>query len=146
MKARKTGFSLVEAMIAAGIVAIGLTAAATLVGALMAKEEVNSISLRAANLQEQAVMLYRLGLSPGRIREILPDPCTDSATPAPGTYGLTFGAPSSVSCSASDGSDFRVTSTTCTLTYPITGPDGSVLSYRENSVTIAQPSTVWPVP
>lgn len=66
---KRNGFSLVEAMIAAGIVAIGLTAAASLVGALMAKEEINSISLRAANLQEQAVMLYRLGLSPTRIRE-----------------------------------------------------------------------------
>ncbi|MGA1530950.1 MAG: type IV pilus modification PilV family protein [Kiritimatiellia bacterium] len=143
---KRNGFSLVEAMIAAGIVAIGLTAAASLVGALMAKEEINSISLRAANLQEQAVMLYRLGLSPTRIREILPETCTDTATPAAGTYGLTFGAPTAVSCTASDGSTFTVTDATCTLTYPITAPDGSVLSYRPNSVNIVMPATVWPVP
>ncbi len=143
---KKKGFSLVEAMIAAGIVAIGLTAAASLVGALMAKEEINSISLRAANLQEQAVTLYRLGLPPARIREILPDTVTDTTTPAAGTYGLSFGSPSTVSCTASDGSNFTVTDVTCTLTYPITAPDGSVLSYRSESVSIVTPATVWPVP
>jgi type II secretory pathway pseudopilin PulG len=143
---RKSGFSLVEAMIAAGIVAVGLTAAASLVGALMAREEVNSISLRAANLQEQAVVLYRLGLSPAKIREIMPETCTDSASPAAGTYGLSFGSPSVSTLSASDGSSFQVRSTTCTLTYPITSPDGTVLSYRPNTVTIVQPSTIWPVP
>jgi prepilin-type N-terminal cleavage/methylation domain-containing protein len=143
---RTKGFSLVEAMIAAAVVAIGLTAAASLVGALMAKEEVNAISLRAANLQEQAVMLHRLGLPPARIREILPENCSETSTPAAGAFGLTFGAAAPLACTASDGSAFGVTATACTLTYPVTGPDGSVLSYRSNSVTIVQPSTVWPVP
>ncbi|MBJ7326753.1 MAG: type II secretion system protein, partial [Chthoniobacterales bacterium] len=100
---KKNGFSLVEALIAAGIVAIGLTAAASLVGALMAKEELNSVSLRAANLHEQAIVLYRLGLSPARIREILPETCTESGAPVAGTFGLTFGATSAVACTASDG-------------------------------------------
>ena len=140
------GFSLVEAMIAAAIVGIGLTAAASLVGALMAKEEVNTISLRAANLHEQAVMLHRLGLPPARIREILPESCSETPAPAAGAFGLTFGTPSTVACTASDGSAFAVTATPSTMVYPITGPDGSVLSYRSNSVTIIQPSTVWPVP
>jgi type II secretory pathway pseudopilin PulG len=143
---RTKAFSLVEAMIAAGIVAIGLTAAASLVGALIAKEEINSTSLRAANLQEQAVMLYRLGLDPARIRGILPDTVSDTTTPAAGAFGLSFGAPSAVSCTASDGSNFAVTNATCTFTYPITAPDGSVLSYRSESVTIVTPATVWPVP
>lgn len=143
---RKNAFSLIEALIATVIVAIGLTAAASMVGALMAKEEVNSISLRAANLHEQAVMLYRLGLSPSRIRQILPENVTESSTPAAGSFGLTFGSPSSVSCTASDGSVFGVRSVSSTLTYPVTTPDGSVLSYRPNSVTIVTPATTWPVP
>lgn len=143
---KKDGFSLLEAMIAAGIVAIGLTAAASLVGALMAKEEINSVSLRAANLQEQAVVLYRLGLAPARIREILPENVSGTVTPSAGTYGLSFGSSAAVSCTASDGSSFAVTATPCTLTYPITAPDGSVLSHRSNSVTIVMPATVWPVP
>lgn len=143
---RKNAFSLVEAMIAAGIIAIGLTAAASLVGALMAKEEINTVSLRAANLQEQAVMLYRLGLTPAQIRQILPETCTETVTPAAGTFGLSFGSPTSTGCTASDGSTFTVADATCTLVYPITSPDGSVLSYRSNSVTIVLPTTVWPVP
>jgi Tfp pilus assembly protein PilV len=143
---KKNAFSLIEALMAAVIVAIGLTAAASMVGALMAKEEINTVSLRAANLQEQAVMLYRLGLSPTRIRAILPETCSDSGTPSAGTFTLAFGAPSSTTCTASDDAVFAVTSSSSTLIYPITAPDGSVLSYRTNSVTILRPSTVWPVP
>ena len=143
---KRSGFSLVEALMAAAIVAIGLTAAASLVGALMAREEVNTVSLRAANLQEQAVMLYRLGLSPERILEILPEPCSATTSPSAGAFGLSFGAPSAINCTATDGSAFAVTGTTCTLTFPVIGPDGSVLSYRNNSLTIVLPSTVWPVP
>jgi type II secretory pathway pseudopilin PulG len=143
---KKSAFSLVEALIAAAIVSIGLTAAASLVGALMAKEEINTVSLRAANLHEQAVMLYRLGIAPATIRSILPETCTDTGTPAAGSFGLTFGSPTGVQEEASDGTIFSVVSTPSTLVYPVTAPDGSVLSYRSNSVTIVQPSTVWPVP
>ena len=142
----RNAFSLVEALIAGAIVAIGLTAAASLVGALMAKEELNSSALRAANLHEQAVMLFRLGLSPDRIREILPEAFADTATPVASAFGLTFGGAVSTNCTASDGTVFTVGSIASTLVYPITAPDGSVLSYRSNTVTIVQPSTVWPVP
>lgn len=143
---KKNAFSLVEALIAAAIVSIGLTAAASLVGALMAKEEINTVSLRAANLHEQAVALYRLGLVPATIRQILPETCTDTAAPAAGTFGLSFGSTTALSGTASDGTAFTLQSTPSTLVYPVTAPDGSVLSYRTNSVTIVQPSTVWPVP
>jgi prepilin-type N-terminal cleavage/methylation domain-containing protein len=143
---KKNAFSLIEALMAAVIVSIGLTAAASMIGALMAKEEINTVSLRAANLQEQAVMLYRLGLSASRIREILPESCSDSGTPPAGAFTLAFGSTSSTSCTASDGSVFLVNAASCTLIFPVTAPDGSVLSYRTNSLTIALPSTVWPVP
>jgi len=143
MKTR--GFSLVEAMMAAAIIAIGLTAAASLVGALMAKEELNSVSLRAANLHEQAIMLYRLGLSPARIREILPETCVDSSASS-GAFGLTFGSPATVANQDSSGSSFTVRTVASTLTYPVKTPDGTTLSYVSNSVTIVLPSTVWPVP
>jgi type II secretory pathway pseudopilin PulG len=142
----KNAFSLVEALIAGAIVAIGLTAAASLVGALMAKEELNTTALRAANIHEQAVMLYRLGLSPDRIRAIMPEACAETATPPAGSFGLTFGSVVSSNGTASDGTVFAVLGTASTLVYPITAPDGSVLSYRSNTVTIVQPSTVWPVP
>ena len=143
---RKNAFSLVEALIAAAIVAIGLTAAASLVGALMAKEEINTVALRAANLHEQAVTLYRLGLTPAKIREILPETCTENATPSAGTFSLTFGTPTEVEYTASDSTTFDAVRTTSTLIFPVTAPDGSILSYRSNTVTIVQPETVWPVP
>ena len=143
---KKNAFSIMEALIAAAIIAIGLSAAASLVGALMAKEEINTVSLRAANLQEQAVALYRLGLSPPLIRSILPESTSETASPAAGSFGLTFGSPGTANCTASDGSSFKISSTDCTLVQPIVAPDGSVLSYRSHSVTIVLPATVWPVP
>lgn len=143
---KKNGFSLVEALIATVIVAIGLTAAASLVGALMAKEEFNTVALRAANLQEQAVVLYRLRLAPAMIRAVLPETCAESGSPSAGTFVLSFGSPSATSCTASDGTAFSVSSTACTLTYPVTAPDGSVLSTASRTVTILRPNTFWPVP
>ena len=140
------GFSLVEAMMAAAIIAIGLTAAASLVGALMAKEELNTVSLRAANLHEQAIALYRLGLSPARIREILPESCVDGTPSSAGTFGLTFGSPTAAVSQVTGGSSFTVRTVISTLTYPVMTPNGGTLSYVSNPMTIVLPSTVWPVP
>jgi hypothetical protein len=112
----------------------------------MAKEELNTVSLRAANLHEQAIMLYRLGLSPDRIREILPESCVDGTPSSAGAFGLTFGSPSAVANQVTDGSSFTVRTVISTLTYPVTTPNGATLSYVSNSMTIVLPSTVWPVP
>ena len=143
---KRGGFSIVEAMIAAAIVAIGLTAAATLVATLLAKDELNVVSLRAANLQEQAVTLYRMGLSADRIRGILPESCTVSSPPALGSYKLDFGVWSPVTASVTGGSSFSFRVATNSIVYAEGAPGGSVLSYRSNSVTIVQPATFWPVP
>jgi len=90
---RARGYSLVEVMVAAAVVAIGLTAAAVLVGTLMQQQELNAASLRAANLQEQAVKLYRLDLAPNDIVELLPENSVRialGAAPPQGFYGFTF--------------------------------------------------------
>lgn len=85
------GYSLVEVLVAAAIVAVGLTAAAVLSATLMQQQELNAATLRAANVQEQAVKLYRLDLGSSTIRNLLPDPCVSSGTPPPGGYRLSFG-------------------------------------------------------
>lgn len=143
---RPRGFSIVEALVAAAIVSIGLTAAAVLVATLMAKEELNAASLRAANVQEQAVMLYRLGLSADRIRQIFPEPCVASSPPPVGSYALSFTPWVAVENEVTNGMPFFARVATNSLVYAIAAPDGSSVSYRSNSVTIVQPATVWPVP
>lgn len=90
---RAAGYSLVEVLVAAAIVAVGLTAAAMLVGTLMQQQELNASALRASNVQEQAVKLFRLDLNPALIREILPEVCVGSSVPPAGGYSLVFSRP-----------------------------------------------------
>ena len=81
-------------MVAAAIVAVGLTAAAVLASTLMQQQELNAVTLRAANLQEQAAKLFRLDLNPTLIRGILPEACVAGSDPPDGAYSLVFSRPS----------------------------------------------------
>jgi prepilin-type N-terminal cleavage/methylation domain-containing protein len=84
------GYSLVEVLVAAAVVAVGLTAAAMLVSTLMQQQELNAATLRAANVQEQAAKLFRLDVSPALIREILPEVCVSGSVPPAGGYSVIF--------------------------------------------------------
>lgn len=130
------GYSLVEVMIAAAIIAVGLTAAAVLVGSLMTQQEVNAASLRATNLQEQAVRLYRLDITATSIIELLPEPATANLQPAAGSYGLNFTTAGTTNVTI-DGTAVQVDLTTCTLAYVNPVETNSVVT---NSVTIVRPS------
>lgn len=130
------GYSLVEVMIAAAIIAVGLTAAAVLVGSLMTQQEVNAASLRATNLQEQAVRLYRLDITATSIIELLPESTSADLQPAAGTYGLNFNTVGTTNVTI-DGTAVQVDLTTCTLAYVNPVETNSVVT---NSVTIVRPS------
>jgi len=133
---RARGYSLVEVVLAAAVVAIGLTAAAVLVGTLMQQQELNAASLRAANLQEQAVKLYRLDLSSSAIRGLLPEPCVASGAPPSGGYTLSFSVPSSTNF-VINGTTVDLDRTRLTLVYPNTVTAGNVT----NRVDIVRPAT-----
>lgn len=133
---RAHGYSLIEVMVAAAVVAIGLTAAAVLVGTLMQQQELNAAALRAANLQEQAVKLYRLDLSSSAIRGLLPEPCVASGVPPAGGYTLSFSVPSSTNV-VIDGTTVDLDRTRLTLVYPNTVATGNVT----NLVNIVRPAT-----
>ena len=123
MKSR--GYSLVEVMVGAAIVAIGLTAAAILVGTIMRQQEVNAATLRAANLQEQAVTLYRLGMGTN-LSDFLPE----------SYHSFTFTSPQQTILSNSTLS-IIVDITVCTMTYPNPSGVGPALS---NTNRIVRPS------
>lgn len=112
-------------MVAAAIVAIGLTAASVLVGSIMRQQEVNAATLRAANLQEQAVTLFRLGMGTN-VAELLPESAYSFAFGAPATNTLSGGAAS-----------FAVEVTDCIMTYPDPAGDGSSLT---NTVYVVRPT------
>lgn len=134
---QRAGFSLVEVMMAAVIIVIGLTAAAVLAGTIMAQQELNAAALRAANVQEQAVKLYRMDLSSSAIRGILPESCISSGTPPTGGYTLSFSVASATNV-AVGGATVNLDSTVCTLLH---GDPASPGTYGTHTVTIIRPST-----
>jgi Tfp pilus assembly protein PilV len=83
-------YSLIEVLIAGGILLMGISAAALMAHALLAQEESSGFALRAFNAQEQAARLWQLGLSPTTITNIFPERCSANST-APGAYSIYLG-------------------------------------------------------
>ena len=123
-------------MVAAAVIAVGLTAAAMLVGTLMQQQELNAAVLRAANVQDQAAKLHRLDVSYSVIRSLLPEPCVASGAPPPGGYVLSFSVANATNV-VIDGTTVNLDRTSLTLVYPNTVVAGSVT----NRVDIFRPAT-----
>lgn len=133
-------YSLIEVLIAVVVVGIGLTAAAVMVGAIMSQEELNQVSLRAANLQEQAVTLYRLGVDPGTIRSILPETTVSAATPQPGEFSITFSSSDATNVTVTNGGNLSLERSVCTVVFPNPLTPQGAATYSTNSVTVLRPA------
>jgi len=83
-------YSLIEVLIAGGVLLMGISAAALMAHALLVQEESGGFALRAFNAQEQAARLWQLGLSPTTITNIFPERCSANAT-NPGLYSMYLG-------------------------------------------------------
>jgi len=130
-------FSLVEVMVAAAVVAVGLTAAAMLVGSLMQQQEVNAASFRASNLQEQAAKLFRMDLNPSLIREVLPEVSVGTTVPPAGGYSFVFSRPAKTNLVVDNTTlDLEVGSMQIIYESPL----GSG-TYATNRVSILRPAT-----
>ncbi len=90
VRSRGRAYSLIEVLIAGGILAIGIAGAAMLANTLLMQEASNGFAIRAFNTQEQAARLWQLGLSPGDITNILPVQCSANAT-SPEPNSIYFG-------------------------------------------------------
>ena len=70
---RRAGYSLIEVLVAAGILTMGVAAAAKLALVMVTQEEISQrISVTLAH-QETANRLYQLGLEPTEVTALLPD-------------------------------------------------------------------------
>lgn len=65
-------YTIVEALVAAGLLLIGIAAAACLALTMVSQEEANARVAQAFNMQEQAGRLYQLGMEPSEITALLP--------------------------------------------------------------------------
>ncbi len=131
MKTR--GYSLVEVLLAAAVISVGLAAATILIGTLVRQEEANTVALRAANLQEQAVQLYRLGVPPESIPALLPEPTTYGSSPASGGYAISFNARTNVF--TVDGTAVIVEVADCRMVQDDSAGDGA-----DNTVSVVRPT------
>jgi len=68
----RSGYTLIEVLIAAGILVAAVAAAAALSLAITTQEEISAHSAISLNHQEQAAQLWRLGLSGAEITSLLP--------------------------------------------------------------------------
>jgi type II secretory pathway pseudopilin PulG len=92
VKARTSirGYTLIEVLIAAGLLMMAISAASSLSLAMSAQEEINYSMSRALNLQENYVKAYQLGLSPAEIAVLMPpEPSLASINTAASTPTIT---------------------------------------------------------
>lgn len=127
---------------AAAIIAIGVAAGAAITNTLVVQEELNAGAVRASNLQEQATVLYRFGITnPQDLFNILPEPCSASAAPAANAFSLAFGTPvttTNIVAGASVPIIYETVSCTVVFASPIAG--SSQVAYLTNSVNIVRPT------
>lgn len=136
------GYSIAEVLIAVLVVGIGLTAAATLVNSLLGQEQLNASSVRAANVQEQAVMLTRLGVAATNVRAILPETVGTSLFPARDQYSMIFfNSSSNIAVSVGGAaSTIRMDLVSIFMIYRSPSPGASTTDYIYNTETVLLPA------
>lgn len=78
---KQKAYTLIEALVGASVLAIGIGAAASMSLTLVTQEEINERSVRAFNYLENSTQLMRAGVDPAEIASILPsEPLVTSLT------------------------------------------------------------------
>ena len=135
MKSRQCGYTLVEALIAAAILVIGIVGAAMFANSIVMNQEASALVSRAVNTQEQAARLYALGLSPTTITNILPEQTVAGTTPPPGSLAFSFttNTNSFTGVGTMETAEIRVI-------FPVTRQTDGTITRRTNDVFVVRPS------
>ena len=132
---KRNAYSLVEVLVAAAIIALGIAGAATLAHSMILQQESNGQVARAANLQEQIGTLYRLGLSASDITSVLPETILSSGTPSTNEFLLQFSAATNA---ASGPVAMEVTN--CRLVFPSARQSDGTIVLDTNDIVLARPT------
>jgi prepilin-type N-terminal cleavage/methylation domain-containing protein len=122
------GYTLIEVLIAASIVAAGIAAASVLALTMTTQEESNALAARALNMQEQAGRLYQLGLDPDTITNIIP--------PEPNVTSLTF----TTGTTSPSGVNMEI-ATNSVVFHTGRGANASTTVSRTNTLVVVRPTT-----
>jgi hypothetical protein len=131
------GYSLIEVLIAAGILLTGITAAAMMAHTMFLQTLDNGRVTRAINLQEQAATLWQLGLDPDTITDILPERCVDLSPPGADAMQLIFTNEADITAVGTQPAE----SVTLQIVFHAANQTDGTLIYRTNDVTVVRPST-----
>lgn len=130
-------YSLIEVLIASGILLTGIAAIAMMAHTMFLQTEANGRVTRALNLQEQAATLWQLGLSSNTITNVLPEKCVSSNPPGPDAVCLTFSNNANITGLGSGIAE----SVNLNIVFHSANYANGTLVYQTNAVTIVRPST-----
>jgi len=132
-----SGYSLIEVLIAAGILLTGIAAAAMMANTMFQQQEANGRITRAINLQEQAARLWQLGLEPDVITNILPERCVNLSPPGADAMRLNFSNNANITAVGAQPAE----SVTLQIVFHAATETDGTLIYRTNDVLVVRPST-----
>lgn len=135
--AGRQAYSLIEVLIAAGILLTGIAAVAMMAHTMFLQEEANGRVTRALNLQEQAATLWQLGLDSDTVTQVLPEKCSTNNPPGADAVYLTFTPNANITAL---GSGVVESINLGIVFHSATRADGSLI-YQSNTVTVVRPST-----
>ena len=130
-------YSLIEVLIASGILLTGIAAVAMMAHTMFLQEEANGRVTRGLNLQEQAVTLWQLGLSSSTITNILPERCMAANPPGADAVNLTFTTNANITGLGSAVAE----SVNISIVFHSATYANGTLVYQSNTVTVIRPST-----
>ena len=131
------GYSLIEVLIAAGILLTGIAAAAMMAHTMFLQTQDNGRVTRAINLQEQAATLWQLGLDPDTVTNILPERYVDLNPPGANAMRVSFSNNANITAVGAQPAE----SVTLQIVFHAATQTDGTLIYRTNDVLVVRPST-----
>ena len=131
------GYSLIEVLIASGILLTGIAAIAMMSHTMFLQEEANGRTTRALNLQEQAATLWQLGLSTNTITSVLPEKRVATNPPGADAVYLSFATNANIT---GLGSAVAESINLGVIFHSATSANGALI-YETNTITVVRPST-----
>lgn len=135
---KRNGYSIIEVLVAAGVIALAVGAAAVLARSAILQADSNARVARAANLQEQVAALYRQGYDFAAITNVLPETFVTNTPTASDTFRLNFG---SVTNTISGSGSTNVQMTNSTLVFQSGLETDGSFDWRSNSAVLVRPRT-----
>jgi len=131
------GYSIIEVLVAAGVIALAVGAAAVLARSAILQADSSARVTRAANLHEQVATLYRLGYDLSVITNVLPENFVTTTPTAADTFRLTFG---NVTNTISGSGSTNVQMTNSTMEFQSGLRTEGSFDWRSNSAVLVRPT------